>query len=81
MPKLFLKAEGAFLANDPLLTLVRGWPALTEKTVSAIHFVQKIGGKQSAGGSSIGWPRWADRPCRIQSHVGESISGSCGSRA
>jgi hypothetical protein len=33
VPKLFLKVEpGAILANDTLVNLVRGWPALTEKT-------------------------------------------------
>jgi haloalkane dehalogenase len=42
VPKLFLKAEpGAILANDRLINLVRGWPALTEKTVAGIHFVQE----------------------------------------
>jgi haloalkane dehalogenase len=42
VPKLFLKAEpGAILANDTLVNLVRGWPALTEKTVAGIHFVQE----------------------------------------
>jgi haloalkane dehalogenase len=42
VPKLFLKAEpGAILANDRLVNLVRGWPALTEKTVAGIHFVQE----------------------------------------
>jgi haloalkane dehalogenase len=42
VPKLFLKAEpGAILANDRLVNLVRGWPALTEKTVKGIHFVQE----------------------------------------
>jgi len=42
LPKLFLKAEpGAILTNDTLLRLVRGWPALTEKTVAGIHFVQE----------------------------------------
>jgi haloalkane dehalogenase len=42
VPKLFLKAEpGAILASDRLVNLVRGWPALTEKTVSGIHFVQE----------------------------------------
>ena len=41
-PKLFLKAEpGAILTNDTLVNLVRGWPALTEKTVAGIHFVQE----------------------------------------
>jgi len=42
VPKLFLKAEpGAILAVDRLVKLVRGWPALTEKTVAGIHFVQE----------------------------------------
>ena len=42
VPKLFLKAEpGAILANDRLVNLVRGWPALTEKTIKGIHFVQE----------------------------------------
>jgi haloalkane dehalogenase len=42
VPKLFLKAEpGAILANDSLVKLVRGWPALTEVTVAGIHFVQE----------------------------------------
>jgi haloalkane dehalogenase len=42
VPKLFLKAQpGAILANDRLVNLVRGWPALTEKTVAGIHFVQE----------------------------------------
>jgi len=42
VPKLFLKAEpGAILTSDRLVGLVRGWPALTEKTVSGIHFVQE----------------------------------------
>ena len=42
VPKLFLKAEpGAILANDSLVNLVRGWPALTEGTVAGIHFVQE----------------------------------------
>jgi haloalkane dehalogenase len=42
VPKLFLKVEpGAILANDTLLKLGRGWPSLTEKTVSGIHFVQE----------------------------------------
>src|SRR5580704_5911801 len=42
VPKLFLKAEpGAILANDTLINLVRGWPALTEMTVAGIHFVQE----------------------------------------
>lgn len=42
VPKLFLKAEpGAILANETLVDLVRGWPALTEKSVAGIHFVQE----------------------------------------
>jgi haloalkane dehalogenase len=42
VPKLFLKAEpGAILTLDRLLNLVRGWPALTEKTIAGIHFVQE----------------------------------------
>jgi haloalkane dehalogenase len=42
VPKLFLKAEpGAILTSDTLVNLVRGWPALTEKTVAGIHFVQE----------------------------------------
>src|SRR6476659_1985700 len=42
VPKLFLKAEpGATLTTDTLVNLVRGWPALTEKTVAGIHFVQE----------------------------------------
>jgi haloalkane dehalogenase len=42
VPKLFLKAEpGAILTNDTLINLVRSWPALTEKTVAGIHFVQE----------------------------------------
>jgi haloalkane dehalogenase len=42
VPKLFLKVEpGAILAKDTLVNLVRGWPALTEKTVAGIHFVQE----------------------------------------
>ena len=42
VPKLFLKAEpGAILANDTLVNLVRGWPAITEVRVAGIHFVQE----------------------------------------
>jgi haloalkane dehalogenase len=42
VPKLFFKVEpGAILANDTLVNLVRGWPALTEKTVAGVHFVQE----------------------------------------
>jgi len=40
VPRLFLKAEpGVILANDRLVNL-RGWPAVTEKTVAENHFVQ-----------------------------------------
>jgi hypothetical protein len=42
VPKLFLKVEpGAFLASEALVNLVRRWPALTEKTVAGVHFVQE----------------------------------------
>ena len=42
VPKLFLKVEpGAFLANEALVSLVRKWPALTEKTVAGVHFAQE----------------------------------------
>jgi haloalkane dehalogenase len=42
VPKLFLKVEpGAILTNDTLVNLVRQWPALTEKKVAGIHFVQE----------------------------------------
>jgi hypothetical protein len=42
VPELFLKTEpGAILANDTLVNVVRGWPALTEKRVAGIHFVQE----------------------------------------
>jgi haloalkane dehalogenase len=42
VPKLFLKAEpGAILANDTLVNFVRRWPALTEKSIAGIHFVQE----------------------------------------
>ena len=61
MPKLFLKAEpGAILANDTLVSLVRGWPRLTEKTVAGIHFVQEIRLTRSGELSPTGWGRWAD---------------------
>jgi haloalkane dehalogenase len=42
VPKLFLKAEpGAILASNKLVNLVRSWPALTERSVKGIHFVQE----------------------------------------
>jgi haloalkane dehalogenase len=42
VPKLFLKVEpGAILTTNTLVNLVRGWPALTEKMVAGIHFVQE----------------------------------------
>jgi haloalkane dehalogenase len=55
VPKLFLKAEpGAILANDTLVNLVRGWPALTEKTVAGIHFVQEDS-PDEIGRAVAGW--------------------------
>jgi haloalkane dehalogenase len=55
VPKLFLKAEpGAFLAIDTLVNLVRGWPALTEKTVTGIHFVQEDS-PDEIGQAIAGW--------------------------
>jgi haloalkane dehalogenase len=57
VPKLFLKAEpGAILANDRLVNLVRGWPALTEKTVAGIHFVQEDS-PDEIGRAITGWMR------------------------
>jgi haloalkane dehalogenase len=42
VPKLWLKSEpGGILANEALVKFVRGWPALTEMTVTGIHFVQE----------------------------------------
>jgi haloalkane dehalogenase len=55
VPKLFLKAElGAILANDTLVNLVRGWPAVTEKTVAGIHFVQEDS-PDEIGRAIAGW--------------------------
>jgi haloalkane dehalogenase len=55
VPKLFLKAEpGAFLANETLVNLVRGWPALTEKTVAGVHFVQEDS-PDEIGRAVAGW--------------------------
>ena len=55
MPKLFLKAEpGAILANDRLVNLVRGWPALTEKTIAGVHFVQEDS-PDEIGQAVAGW--------------------------
>src|SRR5580692_8076504 len=55
VPKLFLKAEpGAILAVDRLGNLVRGWPALTEKTVAGIHFVQEDS-PDEIGRTIAGW--------------------------
>src|SRR6516165_4758225 len=55
VPKLFLKAEpGAILTSDRLVGLVRGWPALTEKTVSGIHFVQEDS-PHEIGHAIAGW--------------------------
>src|SRR5580765_5032367 len=54
-PKLFINAEpGAILANDTLVNLVRGWPALTEKTVAGIHFVQEDS-PDEIGRDIVGW--------------------------
>jgi haloalkane dehalogenase len=55
VPKLFLKAEpGAILANDTLVNLVRRWPALTEKTVPGVHFVQEDASDE-IGRAIAGW--------------------------
>jgi len=55
VPKLFLKAEpGAILANDTLVNLVRQWPALTEKTVAGVHFVQEDS-PDEIGRAIAGW--------------------------
>jgi len=57
VPKLFLKAEpGAILANDALVNLVRSWPALTEKTVAGVHFVQEDS-PDEIGRAIAGWMR------------------------
>jgi len=57
VPKLFLKAEpGAILTNDRLVNLVRGWPALTEKTVAGIHFVQEDS-PDEIGRAIVDWMR------------------------
>jgi len=60
VPKLFLKAEpGAILTSDKLVNLVRGWPALTEKTVAGVHFVQEDS-PDEIGRAIAGWMgRWA----------------------
>jgi haloalkane dehalogenase len=55
VPKLFLKVEpGAFLAIDRLVNFVRRWPALTEKTVAGIHFVQEDS-PDEIGRAIAGW--------------------------
>src|ERR1700722_13912666 len=55
LPKLFLKAEpGATRANETLINLVRGWPALTEKTVAGVHFVQEDS-PDEIGRAVAGW--------------------------
>jgi haloalkane dehalogenase len=55
VPKLFLKVEpGAILTNDTLVNLVRSWPALTEKTVAGIHFVQE-NSPHEIGRAIAGW--------------------------
>ena len=61
VPKLFFKAEpGAILANDKLVNLVRSWPALTEKMVAGVHFVQEDS-PDEIGKAIVDWmERWAD---------------------
>jgi haloalkane dehalogenase len=55
VPKLFLEAEpGAILTNDTLLKLVRRWPALPEKSVAGIHFVQE-NSPNEIGGAIADW--------------------------
>jgi hypothetical protein len=54
VPKLFLKAEPCAILNDTLVNLVRGWPALTEKTVVGIHFVQEDS-PDEIGRAIAGW--------------------------
>jgi haloalkane dehalogenase len=55
VPKLFLKADpGAILASDALVNLVRGWPALTEKRVAGLHFVQEDS-PDAIGRAIAGW--------------------------
>jgi haloalkane dehalogenase len=55
VPKLFLKAEpGAILTYDSLVSLVRGWPVLTEKTVRGIRFVQEDS-PDEIGRAIAGW--------------------------
>jgi haloalkane dehalogenase len=57
VPKLLLKAEpGAILANDRLVNLVRRWPALAEKTVAVIHFVQEDS-PDEIGKAIVDWMR------------------------
>ena len=57
VPKLFLKAEpGAFLAIDTQVNLVRAWPALTEKTVAGIHFIQEDS-PDEIGRAIVDWMR------------------------
>jgi haloalkane dehalogenase len=61
VPKLFLKAEpSAILANDRLVNLVRGWPAVTEKTVAGIHFVQEDSPDEIGRAIAEWMGRWAD---------------------
>lgn len=60
VPKLFLKAEpGAILAGDALVNLVRGWPALTEKTIAGVHFVQEDS-PDEIGRAIAGWMKTLD---------------------
>ena len=66
LPKLFLKAEpGAILTNDTLVNLVRGWPALTEKTVAGVHFVQEdLPGRNRKSHRRLDWNVGLTGPCR-----------------
>ncbi len=66
VPKLFLKAEpGAILANDRLINLVRGWPALTEKTVAKSISFRKIL-PDEIGKFIVDWIESLERPASQQ---------------
>jgi haloalkane dehalogenase len=70
VPKLFLKAEpGAILANDTLVNLVRGWPALTERTVAGIHFVQEDSPDEIGQCPACRFSLWSYHP-----HLGDAIA-------
>jgi hypothetical protein len=61
------------LTNDTLINLVRAWPALTEKTVEGVHFVQEDSPDEIGPGHALDGGRWADgamggiRPSRSSS--------------